>query len=77
MVEKFEYYYPDPDSRTSDSMDDEPTRKECQNLLVLLTDLYNFHIIACTLMYDIIRLILEGDLTELDVELILKIAKGK
>ncbi|KAL5503947.1 SGD1 [Sanghuangporus vaninii] len=50
--------------------------KECSNLLVLLFELYNDHVISCTLAYDIIRLILEGDLSELDVELILKIARG-
>ena len=43
---------------------------------MLLSDLYNYHVISCTLVYDIIRLILEGDISELDVELILKIARG-
>ncbi|KAL5485817.1 SGD1 [Sanghuangporus weigelae] len=50
--------------------------KECSNLLVLLSELYNCHVISCTLVYDVIRLILEGELSELDVELILKIARS-
>lgn len=50
--------------------------KECSNLLVLLSDLYNYHVISCVLMYDVIRLILDGNLSELDVELILKLARG-
>ena len=56
--------------------DDEALGKECSNLLVLLSDLYNYHVISCTLVYDMIRLIMEGDLKELDVELILKLARG-
>ena len=51
--------------------------KECSNLLVLLSDLYNYHVISCVLVYDIIRLILDGDLSELDVELILKLARSE
>ena len=50
--------------------------KECSNLLVLISDLYNYRVISCTLVYDIIRLILEDRISELDVELILKLAKG-
>ncbi|THH07376.1 hypothetical protein EW145_g3425 [Phellinidium pouzarii] len=79
VVVTFENYYANlsginvvPDS----SKNDEPPGKECSNLLVLLSDLYNYHVISCTLIYDIIRLILEGDLSELDVELILKLARG-
>ncbi|KAL5526754.1 SGD1 [Sanghuangporus sanghuang] len=50
--------------------------KECSNLLVLLSELYNYHVISCTLVYDVIRLVLRGELSELDIELILKIARG-
>ncbi|KAI5122764.1 hypothetical protein M0805_009846 [Coniferiporia weirii] len=57
-------------------LSDEPSGKECSNLLILLSDLYNYHVISCTLMYDIIRLILNENLSELDVELILKLARG-
>ena len=56
---------------------DDSFGKECSNLLVLISELYNLHVISCVLMYDVIRLILDGKLSELDVELLLKIAKGK
>ncbi|KAL5525963.1 hypothetical protein ACEPAG_7301 [Sanghuangporus baumii] len=60
----------------SNAKTEDEVGKECSNLLVLLSELYNYHVISCTLMYDVIRLILEGELSELDVELILKIARG-
>lgn len=82
IVASFESYYAQSkdvvqkgDAPTSEVSEDLPG-KECSNLLVFLSELYNFHVISCGLMYDIIRLILEGDLKELDVELILKLARG-
>lgn len=50
--------------------------KECSNLIVLLSELYNFQVISCVLVHDIIRGLLEGDLTEFKVELLLKITKS-
>ncbi|KAI0926110.1 hypothetical protein AcV5_008659 [Taiwanofungus camphoratus] len=50
--------------------------KECSNLIVLLSELYNFQVISCVLVHDIIRGLLEGDLTEFKVELLLKITKN-
>lgn len=63
-------------SQEDASPDDTPFGKECSNLLVLISDLYNYRVISCTLVYDIIRLILDGEVKELDVELILKLARG-
>jgi nucleolar MIF4G domain-containing protein 1 len=53
------------------------TGKEASNLLVLLTELYNFQVISCVLIYDIIRLLLDGQIFETDVELLLKITRSK
>lgn len=63
---------------SSNIADDEDNRgKECSNLIVLLSELYNFQVISCVLVYDIIRGLLEGDLTEFKVELLLKITRSK
>ncbi|KAH9903026.1 MIF4G-domain-containing protein [Cubamyces lactineus] len=56
--------------------DDEPIGKECSNLVVLLSELYNFQVIASILMYDVIRALLDGDLTEFKVELLLKVTRN-
>ncbi|THH33208.1 hypothetical protein EUX98_g958 [Antrodiella citrinella] len=50
--------------------------KETSNLIVLLSELYNFQVISCLLVYDIIRGLLEGELTEFKVELLLKITRN-
>lgn len=49
--------------------------KEASNLLVLLSELFNFGVISHVLIYDVIRTLLAGELTELRVELLLKIAR--
>lgn len=62
------------DSTTQDASND--TRgKEASNLLVLLSELFNFGVISHVLVYDLIRGLLSGTLTELRVELLLKIAR--
>ena len=66
-----------PSQPTGDaSTTDEAIGKECSNLVVLLSELYNFQVISCVLMYDIIRALLDGDLTEFKVELLLKVARS-
>lgn len=47
------------------------------NLIVLISELYNFQVISCVLVYDIIRNLLERDLSELGVELLLRIVRSK
>lgn len=54
----------------------EPLGKECSNLAVLLSELYNFQVISSVLMYDVIRALLDGDLSEFKVELLLKVARS-
>lgn len=50
--------------------------KEASNLIVLLSELYNFQVVSCVLVYGIIRGLLEGELTEFKVELLLKITRS-
>jgi len=51
--------------------------KECSNLLVLISELYNFQVISSILVFDVIRALLEGDLTEFKVELLLKLLRSQ
>ena len=53
----------------------EPKGKECLNLIVLLSELYNFRVVSCVLVYDIIRGLL-STLDEFDVELLLKVTRS-
>ncbi|KAJ7773440.1 hypothetical protein B0H16DRAFT_1660470 [Mycena metata] len=50
--------------------------KECSNLIVLLSELYNFQVISCVLVFDLIRGVLDTDLSEFSVELLLKIVRN-
>ncbi|ETW83202.1 hypothetical protein HETIRDRAFT_244965, partial [Heterobasidion irregulare TC 32-1] len=57
--------------------DETETRgKECSNLIVLLSELYNFQVISCVLVYDVIRNLLDGALDEFRVELLLKLLRS-
>ena len=57
--------------------DESETRgKECSNLIVLLSELYNFQVISCVLVYDVIRSLLDGALDEFRVELLLKLLRS-
>lgn len=56
---------------------DETIGKECTNLMVLLSELYNFRVISCALVYDIIRGLLDGELTEFKAELLLKVTRSE
>ncbi|KAL1865247.1 hypothetical protein VTK73DRAFT_5430 [Phialemonium thermophilum] len=48
--------------------------KETSNLITFLTELYNFQLLGCNLIFDYIRLLL-GDLSELNAELLLRIIR--
>ncbi|KAF5391624.1 hypothetical protein D9757_002400 [Collybiopsis confluens] len=50
--------------------------KEASNLAVLLSELYNFQVISCILIYDVIRALLVHDIKEFQVELLLKILRN-
>ncbi|OJA08338.1 hypothetical protein AZE42_11483 [Rhizopogon vesiculosus] len=50
--------------------------KECSNLVVLFSELYNFQVISCILIYDIIHSLLADDLSGFRVELLLKLLQN-
>ncbi|KAK2463428.1 hypothetical protein APHAL10511_004514 [Amanita phalloides] len=50
--------------------------KECSNLIVLLSELYNFQVVSAVLIYDVIRSLLHDELTEFNVELLLKLLRN-
>lgn len=59
-----------------------PGSKECENLVAFCAELYNFQVIACVLIYDLVKLFIGMDekeqkrgLGELEVELLVKIVK--
>ncbi|KAG6896315.1 hypothetical protein C0992_009105 [Termitomyces sp. T32_za158] len=56
--------------------DEEGGGKECSNLIVLLSELYNFQVISSVLVFDVIRGLLDAGLSEFIVELLLKIARN-
>uniref|UniRef100_A0A1X7SLF1 MIF4G domain-containing protein n=1 Tax=Amphimedon queenslandica TaxID=400682 RepID=A0A1X7SLF1_AMPQE len=48
--------------------------KECDCLLLVISHLYNFKVVQCVLIYDIIRKLLDS-LTERDLDLLVLILK--
>jgi nucleolar MIF4G domain-containing protein 1 len=56
--------------------DVETMGKECSNLIVLLSELYNFQVISSVLLFDIIKSLLSSELTETHVELLLKLVRS-
>lgn len=70
------------DRQIQDSEGVEEIGKEAKNSILLLADMYNLGVVACPLMFDLIKVILgieEGKvtkaMTEIDVELLLRIVK--
>ncbi len=55
---------------------EEKQGKSASNLLTLLCVIYTFQTVSCTLVYDIIRLLLEGEIHEVKTELLLKLIKN-
>ncbi|RDB25941.1 Suppressor of glycerol defect protein 1 [Hypsizygus marmoreus] len=80
VVSLYERYHAalssDATSTSEDQVNDETKGKECSNLLVLLSELYNFQVISSVLVFDIIRGLLRNELTEFGVELLLKIVRN-
>ncbi|CCM01388.1 uncharacterized protein FIBRA_03439 [Fibroporia radiculosa] len=86
VVNAYERYFPQPAQQPVEDRgdaagsgrqpNDETIGKECTNLVVLLSELYNFQVISCVLVYDIIRGLLDGELTEFKVELLLKVTRN-
>ncbi|KAG4300759.1 hypothetical protein PCK1_002836 [Pneumocystis canis] len=46
--------------------------KECINLIIVLSELYNLQVVSCVLIYDLVKLFL-NEITDLNTELLLKI----
>lgn len=62
----------------SSPQDQDEPGKEASNLIVLVSELYNFQVISCILIYDVVRdLLNQPQLSEYTVELLLKIVKSK
>ncbi|KAG0248832.1 suppressor of glycerol defect [Mortierella polycephala] len=76
LVEQFDGHHALASSTKSAEMTDETLDavKQCTNLIVLVSELYNMHVIACVLMYELIRWFMT-ELSELNVELVVKIVK--
>ncbi|NXF00615.1 NOM1 protein, partial [Smithornis capensis] len=49
--------------------------KECENLLALIAHLYNFHVVHCLLIFDILKKLI-STFTEKEIELILFLLKN-
>ncbi|KAH9972824.1 armadillo-type protein [Lactifluus volemus] len=75
-VSSYTAQYSTLNSATADDATGETPGKECSNLIILLSELYNFQVISCVLIYDIIRDLLSAELTELVVELLLKLLRN-
>ncbi|SGZ29552.1 BQ5605_C051g12533 [Microbotryum silenes-dioicae] len=54
-----------------------PGSKTCLNLTAFLAELYNFSVVGCTIVYDIIRFFIKNGLGELDVELLSRLMKSE
>lgn len=85
VVSSYEHYHsvsqdvPGLSSAPENSTDDLEAHKdgkECSNMLVLVSELYNFQVISAGLLFDIIRALLHEDLTEFNVELLLKLLRS-
>lgn len=71
------------EGEAGEGVQDEVAGKEAANLIVLMSELYNFQVISCVLVFDLVRALLfspsssmnEG-ITELNVELLLKIVRS-
>lgn len=64
------------ESRTKVSLGEENVGKQPSNLLVCIAHLYNFEVVSCILIYDIVRSLLQASMDELEVELLLKILRS-
>jgi nucleolar MIF4G domain-containing protein 1 len=79
VVSSYEHHYSVLSSATATAAHDatsDPLGKECSNLIVLLSELYNFQVTSCVLVYDIIRNLLSAEMTEFVVELLLKLLRS-
>ncbi|KAG2367906.1 armadillo-type protein [Suillus spraguei] len=77
VVSSYEQHLASVEEKSANSTEvPEDLGKECSNLIVLLSELYNFQVISCILIYDIFRGLLDQDLSEFRVELLLKLLRS-
>lgn len=69
MVERFKQHYAE-----ASEGDAQNVPKYTTNLITFLSEMYNFQLLSCSLIFDYIRLLL-GDLTEHNAELLLRIVR--
>ncbi|KAF9918061.1 suppressor of glycerol defect [Lobosporangium transversale] len=76
LIEQFDAYHAMASSTKSTEMTDETlsAAKQCTNLIVLVSELYNMQVIACILVYELIRWFMT-ELSELNVELVVRFVK--
>ncbi|KAF9938761.1 suppressor of glycerol defect [Modicella reniformis] len=76
LVEQFDDHHALASSTKSTEMTEETLNaaKQCTNLIVLVSELYNMQVIACVLVYELIRWFM-AELSELNVELVVKIVR--
>ncbi|KAJ2655008.1 suppressor of glycerol defect [Coemansia sp. RSA 1200] len=60
--------------KSDDNGDGLTSEKQCQNLAVFVAELYNFQVVSCQLVYDVIRLCIQ-DINEFTAEILLKIIR--
>ncbi|KZS94270.1 MIF4G-domain-containing protein [Sistotremastrum niveocremeum HHB9708] len=72
VVSQYEHEYASLDA----TLGSDSYGKQCTNLAILISELYQFGVISCVLIYDIIRDLLESGLREFEVELLLKIVRA-
>lgn len=74
LVETFDKHY---QAAMTDSKSETKTvGKAANNLLALLAELYSFQFVSCKLVYDLIRMFLEGEVHEAQTELLLKLIRS-
>ncbi|RSL61489.1 hypothetical protein CEP54_006239 [Fusarium duplospermum] len=71
MVVDFNTHY---EQASKDVSPESPIQKEPSNILSLLAQLYFFEVVSCKIMFDFMERLL-GDLTEINVELLLRICR--
>ena len=76
VVESFDEHYERAAAATQDGPGSATTdsSKETSNLIMLLSEMYNFQVVGSNLIFDYIRLFL-GKLSELNAELLLKVIR--
>ncbi|RUS18583.1 hypothetical protein BC937DRAFT_88599 [Endogone sp. FLAS-F59071] len=77
MIESFEQHFRSLTFSSSLSIgdDDPPGSKEAKNLITLVAELYNFQVVSCVLVYDLVRMLIEK-LDEPSVELLLRVIRA-